>query len=901
MAEVSANFRYQTEYPDLREITGRKMSDKRFFFRPGLVFILAASLCAPVAAEITLDGTMGGPSGSVSGPNYAITQGLGKTVGSNLFHSFSDFNVDTNESATFSGTGISNIISRVTGSGASSIDGTLRSTIVGANLFLINPNGLVFGPDASIDVGGAFYASSADYVALSDGGRFDAVNPGASTLSVAPPSAFGFLGDNPGGIQVNDSLLQAQQAQHLGFVGGDIQIVDGNLYAPEGQLSLVSVASAGEVPVDPTAVDLDVFTSLGTITVSNPSGSFPFIGLGEVGNLDVTTDNPFDGIGGGRIVIRGGNFYLDGGHVRAAVIENIDGGGIDIKVDGTVNMSGDGQLLTPTNICSGNAGPITIDAESLVMSEDAVISSESGGAGQGGLVLIDVNSIAMTDSAVIKADARSGGAGGSLEIHTSDLFMDDDSRLSTSTVSNNASGGAGTILVDADNMSMMGDATVNSSSEDESDGQAGRIDLLLTGNLIMSEGAWIISYTETDQDAGRIEVTSNNMTMNDQSAVSTGTFAAGDGGLIVINTGILTLGDSAVITSGTEGSGKAGDVIINADTIVAGGNAAVSSESEGGNPFVRGTPDLSNANGGGAGGDVQLNGGLLILNQNSRVASGTGGSGAGGKVSIRLANLQVRDNSSVSAVSTGTGRAGNIDIRASDGVELIGGSVTTETTSADGGNIDIAATELVYLKDGKITTSVDGGLGNGGNIKLDVGGTVYLVDSEITTSVGGGVGDGGNIGIDPIFVILNRSSITANAVGGNGGNIHIVTGFFIISTDSLVTASSELGIDGVINIETTDSNVSGGLVVLPSAFHDASGLLMNRCGAARVAARRSSLVLAGRGGVPAGPDGYLSSFEPRGRSDQSRVSESIRPLQLDKRLIDISQLKNKKLKFGCLL
>src|SRR5919108_1270023 len=101
-------------------------------------------------AQITADGTMGTSVGRV-GNAWSITAGTQR--GGNLFHSFGRFNVDTGHSATFSGPGsVTNIIGRVTGGSASNIDGLLRSTITGANLFLINPNGMVFGPNATLDV-----------------------------------------------------------------------------------------------------------------------------------------------------------------------------------------------------------------------------------------------------------------------------------------------------------------------------------------------------------------------------------------------------------------------------------------------------------------------------------------------------------------------------------------------------------------------------------------------------------------------------------------------------------------------------------------------------------------------------------------------------------------------------
>jgi filamentous hemagglutinin family protein len=166
-----------------------------------IIAVTGVFCCTVTTAEVTLDGSLG-PGGALSGPDYAVTADLGRQIESNLFHSFGRFNIDTGESATFSGpSSIDNILGRVTGGSASTIDGLLRSTIPDANLFLMNPAGVVFGPNASLDVPGAFHATTADFIRLADGTRFEAIQSSADALlSTAPPEAFGFLGG--GGARV---------------------------------------------------------------------------------------------------------------------------------------------------------------------------------------------------------------------------------------------------------------------------------------------------------------------------------------------------------------------------------------------------------------------------------------------------------------------------------------------------------------------------------------------------------------------------------------------------------------------------------------------------------------------------------------------------------------------------
>jgi large exoprotein involved in heme utilization and adhesion len=214
----------------------------------------------------------------------------------------------------------------------------------------------------------------------------------------------------------------------------------------------------------------------------------------------------------------------------------------------------------------------------------------------------------------------------------------------------------------------------------------------------------------------------------------------------------------------------------------------------------------------------------------TRVSTGTSGSGRGGDVEISGERLTIASGASVSASSTGTGLAGNISIRLGDSLTMQGGSVTTQAVTSDGGNITITAPRLIHLR-----------------------------DSQITTSVESGTGGGGNIFIDPQFVILQNSQIIANAFGGPGGNIRIVAGQLIADPSTLISASSALGIDGTVNIDAPDTNVSSALVALPESYLDASSLLQPSCGAAR--AGLSSLVEVGRGGLPPDPDGYLWSVD----------------------------------------
>src|SRR5215208_5862857 len=193
---------------------------------------LAAALLSSTAAlaEVSTDGTLGRRV-RLTGRDVEVGADLGQVRGRNLFHSFERFGVERGGRVTFTGpSGLDNVISRVTGGEASRIDGTLASKVGKADVWLVNPSGIVFGPGARLDVPGSFHASTADEVRFSDGAAFSARDPSGSTLSVAAPASFGFLGGRPGPITVDQSILEVPTGEALSLVGGDVTVVGG----PEG-------------------------------------------------------------------------------------------------------------------------------------------------------------------------------------------------------------------------------------------------------------------------------------------------------------------------------------------------------------------------------------------------------------------------------------------------------------------------------------------------------------------------------------------------------------------------------------------------------------------------------------------------------------------------------------------
>jgi filamentous hemagglutinin family protein len=212
---------------------------------------LSLVLGSPAAlAQIVTDGTVG-PATRLSGPEMTIGAELGSTRGGNLFHSFQRFDIPTGQRATFTGPDqIQNVIGRVTGGQTSHIDGTLRSTVGQADVYLINPSGVVMGPNAKVDVPAAFHVSTADEVRFSDGSRYSATDPAASRLTLAAPESFGFLSPQPASLRIEGSQLELKPGKTATLTAGDVSIAGtaerrATLKAPGGEIRLEAVGDRG--------------------------------------------------------------------------------------------------------------------------------------------------------------------------------------------------------------------------------------------------------------------------------------------------------------------------------------------------------------------------------------------------------------------------------------------------------------------------------------------------------------------------------------------------------------------------------------------------------------------------------------------------------------------------------
>jgi filamentous hemagglutinin family protein len=707
-----------------------------------LATIITLSLTHATFAEVILDGTLGF-AGALKGPDFAIEAHLGKQIGQNLFHSFDRFNLNPQESATFSGPNtINHIISRVTGGQASHINGLLRSKIPEANLYFINPAGIMFGEQARLDVQGSLHVSTADYLRLGEDGRFDATHPERSLLTVAPPSAFGFLDESPpAGISKRQSFLAVPNGKTLSFIGGDLTLQDNHLtgqensllWAPEGQINLVSVASSGEIPLNPETISDNAFLRLGSINIiDTPITANNFT---KGANIDVS------GQPGGKLYILGGQILMENAYVFA-----------------DTNGAAEGQ-------------GITITATDEFVAKSTNITSE--------------------------ALQHSTGKGGSINLSARQLTLTDGTQLSSSTRSSGAAGDISVTATEAVNIS-------------------GFLSLYLNGKNV-KYGSGLLGKTTGTGQGGQIRITAPKLTLANGSTMKANTKGLGDAGDISLQVDTLTLTEGAQVNldtgtqTATTGSGRGGTLTVTAKKaiLITGQRSAL----------------VSNTFTAGEGGTITLKVPLLEVQDNGTIQAATRFEGKGGHISIEVDTMYLRQNASISTETWSNGQGGNIEVQARH-ISLTEGSHLTASsrgTVVEGhaGNLRLWVKDSLLMHNSFIKTETN--YADGGDIYITSPGYLYLTNnSTITTSVHAIDGDGGNMTLKPEFIVLDNSRIKADASEGDGGNIHITTtGIYNFSEEpieKLITASSELGVDGEIAIESPDVDLDAFLIVLPGGY-----------------------------------------------------------------------------------
>jgi filamentous hemagglutinin family protein len=566
---------------------------KKYFF-----LIILIILNTKLNAEIITDGTIGQRSHLI-GPHFTINEQLGLQVGNNLFHSFQTFNIETGEKATFSGpSSVTNILARVTGNQSSWIDGRITAN---ANLYLLNPNGIVFGENACLSVDGSFHASTADYLRLGNTGKFSASQPQESVLTVAAPEAFGFL-TAPSSIRIEGSAMIVPPKQTISIIGGDLFIKDSFLFAESGRINLASVASSGEVVLKPSDLNVDSFKKLGQIHLSE-STSLP-IWIRNIANIDVSDINSKKS-GAGQIFIRAGKFISDKAWIFADTHGNEDGLGIDIFIDGDINLK-NGARITTDNKGTGQGGNIKIQANNLTLSginsnicdetcktkyldfekltsiekreffakltdlekfefydyidSLSTIASNNSGEGNGGNITINASNVKM-QTGVMQAATENSGRAGNIQISVDSLTLNNNSSIDSTVVEN---GQAGNITITSkknitiSNSIIVTGATQNATSNSKI--HAGNI-ILDTEDLILKNQGVINALSEGGGDGGSINITTNTASFSLNSGITTKSSNANGGNIEFTVTDRLYLSDNSRITAEAHGDG--GNITIN--------------------------------------------------------------------------------------------------------------------------------------------------------------------------------------------------------------------------------------------------------------------------------------------------------------------------------------------------
>ena len=630
-------------------------------------------------------------------------------------------------------------------------------------------------------------------------------------------------------------------------VRGDVIItgtdLDGLTFAPPG----IFVYTGDFFFESPAAKVPDVNITAGSVSVSGfASIQTNRNAPGEPGNVVINTDTLNVSSGGSVVLFNafagpGGNLIVNAKDV------NISGDGSPSPVgfeglgaQGVVNFAFFPPDSVNPDLITANSGNITINAS---------------------------NNLNVTGLGQITTDSKVFGTAGAIAINAGDIFLSGTGGLASGAIASQSAfaGDAGNVIINAArNVTIKDGFRVSSTSLGS--GNAGNVNVTAGGSINLSNNGRIQGRTNQPPDSTlnalfeevflqsfdslREEMGNPNATMMEVIAylqtrgdiqIPDLDLTPGDGGIVSVNTPILALNAGGSIETSTGWEGNAGQILANVGSLSVNGGAFISSSSG----IVLRNPDgtiIEPVVGPGNAGTVNLTATdtITVTGAGSLISTSTFGDGNGGNVELSAGNMvSIVNGGAVRADSGGTlggsllsgvGLAGNITISSGNQIQLTNGQVSTQALTADGGNITLLAPNVVGLQ-----------------------------DSVVSTSVAGGLGQGGNILIDPQFVIVNDSSIIANAFGGPGGNITIIADNFLSSATSVIEASSALSTPGFIEIRSPENNVENSISQLPAAFIDASALLRGLCTARRTGAP-SSFVVAGRGGVPVDADGYLPSF-----------------------------------------
>ena len=725
---------------------------------------------APATGQITPDGTLGTENSIVTRdvnikdiPSDRIDGGAIR--GTNLFHSFAQFNVESGRGAYFTNpNGIENILSRITGSNPSNIQGTL-GVLGQANLFLINPNGIVFGAKAKLDVRGSFVASTASAITLADGAFFSASDLSSPPLlTISMPVGLQYR-TNAGSIQVEESRLSVPKGETLALVGGTVGLDGASLKAPEGRVTLGGVAGLGIVELNVNSNDLRL--------------SFP----NDVALTDISLINKavidVSGEGGGAIQVQGRQVtFADESKVSAITTGDRNGQGISINaVQFTINS---GAQVSASTTGEGNGGNVDIIASDLV---ELIGTSADGqrpsrlandlqrASGNAGNLTITTSRLFGRAGARISASAAGPGRGGDININASksvELIGASPNERRPSGVSVQTSQGsanAGDLTITTSQLSIQNGAEVSAATFGDGDGGTVQVNASDSVELIGTSASRKFSsrlFAGTGKPSDVMRDGNSQSDMGDASDVSTG-----DGGNLIVNTRQLTVRDGAQISVGSQGTGNAGDLEITANSIYLNNKASITAD----------TTSLSPE-------PIQGQGNILL----------------------RSPEVVLRNGSSISTNATGTTTGGNITIDTDVLAALENSDITANATNSRGGNVTINAQGIFGTKFREAVTPESEITATGKDSSLN--GTVTINTPEVDPSRG--------LVTLPETVVDPATLIAQNACERAKGSAFVVTGRGGLPSNPSHTLSYDTVQVGLIEPTSSTNNSSTKVTASPS-------------------------------------------------------------------------------------
>lgn len=688
-----------------------------------------------VLAQIVPDNTLGEERSIVTseGDSSDRIEG-GAARGANLFHSFSEFNVNVDRSVYFNNpAGIENIFSRVTGNNSSDISGKL-GVVGNANLFLINPNGILFGPNASLDLKGSFIASTARSLIFDNGFAFDTANPQSPPLlNINVPIGLQF-GSSPGKITnyANPGLRLAEY-QTLALIGGEIDFIGGSVNVPSGRIEFGSIAGGDRVSLTPVEYGF----ALGYEGVQN----FADIQLSDLAKVDASGINQFSG-NGGEIAVQARNLKLTGGsQILSNTFGETNGGTIVINTSESVELSGSAGIDGPFDSFFSQALGIKIPIKTS-------ISTTTLGKGSSGNISINTQKLLVRDGGEINAESSGEGNGGNLFVRASDSVEVAGETL----IPQGQKLAIPPPLGFSEQFFITINATSNlSTSSSVFGGSAGNLSID-TGNLIVRDGALISTNPFGPGKGGNLAIkAADSITLRGNSldglvptAITTTAFGSGNAGDLMIQTRNLTLSEGGLVVTSTITNGDGGNLKIDATE------------------------------------KIELIGSEGVA---TTISAGSIGAGNAGDLTLTTDRLIIRSGAELNVNGRGTGSPGELSLSANS-IELNNGKITAESASGNGGNINLNVRDILLLQnESSISTTAGTQMtgGNGGNINLNANFIVAIPQENSDISANAFSGNGGNIQIasSNIFGIefrsepTNLSDITVSSKFGIDGVVEL--------------------------------------------------------------------------------------------------------------------------------